>query len=698
MNKFTTMLKNLLGLTELSTKDGKPDLTQEQQNSLQNQIGAEDMATLIEQVTGELAGVQDARTQLAEARTTLETVTTTSQEQASLISALEGRLQAAQAEATTLRDQVATLSDQPDTNAPVASNFAQFQGAAGSVLRKVQAVGNQLMGYEGDFWAMDRPWNARAVGGAKASATDFTNQVVIDRLNGDMEDFIRENPSTIDDIFNQYFNLPEQWKANTIFGVADRMTTATILTEEVTQPRKDVWMPKGAAHILPEEMRIRPVQMDLQWNYSKLVVIEYNWMNSFNREGTQAYKMHFIQYLVSFYLKQARSEDANVLVQGVFVPTPEGYEHPVSYLYRNDGVVKILFDARDKKYRPFNIGLPTEANICDYIDNDLIGSIDPEVRNQPLELALSPFWIRAYKKRDELNRGQNNNYEGYPKTPRDYPNIEFVPVTQFEGTDIMFITVPGNVTPLEYKPEEKSLLTFEKFLRNVYAFADYRLGIGLKHIGVATQPNDPQRFLKQVVWSNNTPLFKKDFYVNIYDNKTGIVEVFHNRVKLAEEFTTDITKITGNVGQFLYIKGDISLASSVKVKKNTDLKLTADFDLKSGGLLTLVKNSDGTYTEVTRTTAPEIESNAIEFKTATIDYKDSTEFVFAGAAASLTDIVGGVEGNTIRIHGGADTAHALTIATVAGKIKANSSYVLDTNAKYMDLIFVEGLWVEYGRG
>ena len=704
MNKFTTMLKNLLGLKDLNTKDGKPDLSEEQKTSLENLVGAEEMATLIEQVTGELAGVADARTQLQAAQQSLAQANTQIEANAQTVAELQTNLATTNQENATLRTQVATLSDQPDTT-PVTtptpgqavSNLAQFRGQADQVITAVRAVGNQLMGYDGTLWAMDRPWNARAVGGLKASATDFTQSIVVDRLNGDLEDFFRQNPTTIDDIFSKYFNLPELWKSHTVYGVIDRMTTASITVTEVTQPRKDSWLPKGSAHITPEEMRVRPAQIDLQFDHNKLVMIETNWINSFNREGTQAYKMNFIQYLITFYLMQARSEDADVLIRGVYVETPEGYKHPVSYLLRNDGVLKILFDNRDKKYRTWNIGLPTEANICDYIDG-MIQLLDPDIRNKQLQFVLAPYWARAYKKRDEIIRGQNNNYDGYPKTPRDYPNIQFVTVQQFEGTDVMFITTLDNVKPLEFKQEEKSMLTFEKFLRNLYAFADYRQGIGLNHIGLETQPDDPQRYLKQIVWSNNTPLFKKDFYVSVYDKGTGIVEVRHNRVKLAEEFTTDITKITGDVGKALFIKGDVSLATSVKVKKNTDLKLTADFDLKSGGILTLIKNADGTYTEVSRTSAPEVESSAVEFDDTVLDYEKGTEFVFTGTAATLAEIKGGTEGNTIRIHGGKDAAHALTIDSVTGKIKVNSQYVLDTNAKYIDLIFIEGQWIELARG
>ncbi|HFK5518840.1 hypothetical protein CMU39_14240 [Elizabethkingia anophelis] len=704
MNKFTTMLKNLLGLKDLNTKDGKPDLSEEQKTSLENLVGATEMATLIEQVTSELAGVADARTQLQAAQQSLALANTQAEANAQIVTELQNTLATTNQENATLRTQVATLSDQPDTT-PVTtltpdqavSNLAQFRGQADQVITAVRAVGNQLMGYDGTLWAMDRPWNARAVGGLKASATDFTDAIVVERLNGDLEDFVRQNPTTIANIYNKYFNLPELWLSHTQYGIADRTTTATIVVTEVSQPRKFAWMPKGSAKITPEELRVRPAQIDLQFNYKQLVMIETNWINSFNREGTQAYKMTFIQFLISEYMKKARSEDADVLVRGVYVETPDEYKHPVSYLLRNDGFLKLLFDSRDKKYRSWNIGLPTEANICDYIDG-AIQLLDHDIRNKPLQLVMSPYWIKAYKKRDEILRGQNNNYDGYPTNPRDYPNIQFVAVQQLEGSDVMVITTPENVVPLEYKPEEKSMLTFEKLLRDVYAFADYRQGIGLLHIGLETQPDDPQRYLKQAVWSNNTPLFKKDFYVSVYDKGTGIVEVNHNRVKLAEDFTTDITKITGDVGKALFIKGDVSLATEVKVKKNSDLKLTADFNLKNGGILTLIKNADGTYTEVSRTDAPEVESSAIEFNDTVLDYEKGTEFVFTGTAATLAEIKGGSEGNTVRIHGGEDAAHALTIDPVSGKIKVNSQYVLDTNAKYMDLIFIEGQWIELARG
>lgn len=703
--KFWTMLIGLLGVQTLNTKEGKPDLSTEDQEKLNTMLGAENAATLIEEVTAELAGVEDVKTQLQQAKQSAA-------DQAAKVASLNAKVSELEAEKNNLQTQVATLSEQPEDNPSaqpanvVASGVRKlgtavaFIGTLGTSALwggQVQAIGSQFMGEEGALWSIDRPWNARALGGASFVATDFKKDIVIERLNGDLEDFIRENPSKIENIFTRYFNLPELWKSHTVYGVADRITTATITVTEVTQPRKGKWLPKGSASIKPEEMRVRPAQIDLQFDYLRMAQIETNWLNSFNREGTYAYKMTFIEYLLTHYLMQARSEDADVLVRGVFVGTPEDYDYPVSYLLRNDGILKLAFDAKNAgKYRAFDLGVPTYAGIVDYIDN-AIQMLPDDVRTMPLQMALSPTWIRNYKKRDEELRGQNTNYDGYPQHPRDYPNILFVPVVQFEGSDVMIITTQDNIKPLEFKPEEKSLLTIEKDRRTVYAFGDYRLGIGFNHIGLVTDENDPLKYRKQIVWSNNVPLFKADFFASFYDEGTGIVEVAHNRVQPAKGFTTDITKFVGNVGPILIIKGDVTLATAVKVKDTADIDLTADFDLKSGGTLTLVKQANGTYVEVARTTAPETVSSVKEFTGNSVDYANGNQFTYKGTSSqTLADILNGVEGNTVRIYGQA--TNTITVNTVAGKIKTNSSYTIDTPQKFIDLVKVGGLWVETGRG
>ncbi|MHA7822475.1 hypothetical protein ACVVIH_06905 [Chryseobacterium arthrosphaerae] len=683
--KFQKLMARLLGLAVVESKDNKVNLSDEDREKLKTKLGEADAATLIEQVNLELSGVADAKTELESVRTQLATVTTENAQQASTIETLTTDLQNS-------KNTINLLADSPEAVTETI-NTAVASFGSGPII----ALGGFLMGLQGSLFSMDRPWNTRAVAGMSAPQTDFKNELVLNTLNEDIKGFVAEYPNKFESLFEKKFTLPELWKQNTIFGIADKLVSAYISVNEVTQPRKAVWVAKGGVTIKPEVMEVKPVQIDLQFNYWQLQALETNWMYQFNKEGSQAYKMSFIEYLIIKYLEKARSEDADVLVRGVFSEKPENYDKPVTYLIRNNGVFKQLFDARDitRKFRAFYLGDLSEANILDYVEK-AIQSLPIDIRNMDLQWVWSPYWIRKYKERDREVYGGNNDYTGLVKSPRDFENIEFVPLNQLEGSKFFFITFKDNVKILEFKPQEKSLLTFEKFLRDVFAFADYRLGIGINHIGLETDVDNPLKFELQAVWSNTEPLFDKNFYIPFFDFGNGIVTANHNRITPVVDFTTDITSIKGNIGNYLFIRGNISLAGSVKVKKNAELLLTADFDLKSGGTLTLVKNGDK-WKEVSRTSEPETAPSKVEFAGATIVYEKSNQFIYIGTAAvDLASITGGAEGNTIRIFGGEDAGSALTVKTV-GIIKTASDYVMDSPSKYIDLIFIDGIWNEYSR-
>lgn len=680
-------MAGLLGVQALATKENKVDLAETDVSTLNTLLGDEKAAELIAQVNEELAEIQTAKEQLAAVTAEKAEAVTENVQLAEKVAGLERTVQLQS-------ETIAKLKDAPDT---VVESITAHAGKIGAGLAMVFALGGQLMGYEGKLWSTESPWNARALAGAKGSTTDFRSSVAVDKLNEGFEAFANDNPDKIDSLFNRYFPLPSHWP--TITGVSDRERSAQMVVGEVTQPRKARWSPKGDAVIKPETMYVQPAQIDLQFNYWEMQKIETNWLQNFNREGSQAYKMTFIEFLLTEFTKKARAEDADVLINGVHVPTIDDdnlNQRSASYLFRNDGIRKQIFDARDvyKKYRPYNLGLPTAANIVDYIDG-LLTKIPAEVRNAPLQLILSPSWIRAYKNRYEDLFAGNTDYKGLPDTPRNYNNVTFVPLQQLEGSDLMIVTFMDNIKVLEYKPEEKAKYTIEKFLRDVYIFADYKIGIGINHIGLTVDEGTPYAETYQAIWTNNVPAMNPNFFAITYDDKTGVLEAHHNRTFVASDYSTNITKITGEVGNFLILKGDISLATNVLVKKNANLVLTADFDLKSGGELTLVKVGPDKWQEVSRTAGPAVVPTAEEFADDTIEYS-ADQYVYKGAApATLAKIIGGTEGNTVRIHGG---ANALTVDNVAGNIKVGSAYVMDSEAKYIDLLFVGGVWNEMARG
>ncbi|GEM_PF-3125685 len=697
MKKFSAILAGLLGWASLQTKDNVLSLSEEDTGKLNLLLGDEAKTSqLIEQVNSELQEIADAKTQLEKVTGDLTEKNQEVEEKDGEITKLSETVAGLQRTLAKQTETINKLKDAPDRGA--VETIMAHAGKIGAGLAMVFASQGQLMGYEGKMWSVDKSWNARALAGAKGSTTNFRSSVAVEQLNQDFADFVETYPDKIDSLFSTYFTLPSHWPVVT--GVSDRTKSAQIVVGEVTQPRKAKWSPKGDATIKAEEMRVQPAQIDLQFNYWEMQKIETNWLNQFNREGSQAYKMTFIEYLLTEFTKKARAEDADVLVNGVHVPTPEDHdpEKPVSYLFRNDGLRKQVLDARNAgKFRPFNLGVPSHANILDYID-EMIQSVPAEVRNQPLQLILAPSWIRTYKRRYEDTCGQNSDYKGMPETPKDFPNITFVPLQQMEGSDLMVITFMDNIKVLEYRPEEKGMYTIEKFLRDVYVFADYKIGIGINHIGMTVAEGTAHAETYQSIWTNNVPAMSANFYAVAYDQKNGILEVAHNRSYVDSGFTTDITKITGDVGNYLVLRGDISLASAVKVKNNANISLTgnADFDLKSGGELTLVKNGVDKWKEVSRTSAPAVVSTVKSFTENAFEYK-ADQYIYKGAeAATLTDIIGGSEGNTVRVYGG---ANALTIDNVAGKIAiSGAAYAMDSEAKYMDLIHVGGKWNELARG
>ena len=707
MKKFQGILASLLMWTSLKTKDGQIDLSEEEKGSLFEKLGEEDATLLITTANEELSEVKSAKEQLAELKTQLEAATKNSN--ASLQDAGESNdvasenlgsmVEALQLKIKEQEKLINKLKDEPET--PSSAGTMRNLAVAAGLATAVFAEGGQILGLTGDHFKVEgRNWNERLLNPSLA-ATDFSNELVIDQLNRDFQGWVANYPSEIKSLFRDMATLPAHWRV--ISGVSDRMLTASIVVGEVTQPRKANWISKGAASIKAEVLRVFPVQIDLTFSYWQLQAIETNWLNSFNREGTQAYKMSFVQFLLVEYIKKARQEDRKVALLGVHVETPEQHKRPVSYILRGDGILKQAHDARiANKYRAFNVGLPTTSNILDYV-NDMVLALPAEVRTENLQFILAPFWQRAYKNKYEETYNQATDYSGKIDYVKDYPNIKFVALEDLEGSDVMLITLWDNIVVMENIPAEKDLLTFEKSKRDINVFGDYKFGAGIVHIGHQAELGSAEQFVVQSLWSNNVPFFNADFAVPFYGYEgTGVVEAKFNKIYPDESNTVDITQIVGNVGNYLVVKGNPNLAASRKLKHGAGklvLAGSADFELKSTGYITLVKTAENVYKEIGRVATAPVTDAKVSFTGTAIDYTAGTEFVYTGAStATLADILNGAEGNVVRIYGGAAAGNALTIANVAGKISVSSSYVMDTNAKFMELIFVNGVWTEMARG
>lgn len=561
---------------------------------------------------------------------------------------------------------------------------------------KIVHSATHLFSSKEEYDAFDgRNWNRRAAGQTTV-ATDFNSQPAINKLNDDLGLFFRQNPDMIKSLQRDRFGLPSFWPKRT--KVDDKVADGFISTAEISQARKLNWLPKNKQKIEAEEGQIFPVQIDIEFVGYWLQKIEASWLNMMNNEGSQPYKNSFVRFLVSELDKKARIEDRIAEIKGIYVKTPENATEAGRFINRQNGLLYLIYKAReiDKKYRPFDLGMPTPTNIVDYIDK-FIKSLPFEVREeQGLVLYLSDEWLRTYKRRYELLYGLNEDYMGYPETPKDYPNIKFERLVDLAGSDFMFITFDDNIEILENIPSEKSMYHFEYLKRMIYIWADYKLGIRLRHIGSEVIPGDPLEFQVQTIWSNTAPIFTKDTFVPAYDDESGNLKITYKNTVIQKDWKTNITNIKNVIpGQILKIKGN-NLPIPKSVIKNTDLLLASDFDLSTGGTLTLLVLPDLKFKEISRTTAPEMNviPNVI-LDTDLLDANDGVKFIFQGTEdITLLNIDNGVEGKTISIFGNNTTK--LTINTIAN-IKTDSEAILAKDTDTIDFILIDGIWTETKR-
>jgi hypothetical protein len=714
MAKTVGMLLAFLGvdLIPLNAEGKEVAFSEEQEKKLIDNLGAEEVANIkaalnqeIKAMTTnnlELKAIQDEIAAMVQELELTEeqqsAVTTNAKDDKEILASLKLIKEKQGEMSETIKKLIGeNIGDMPEAIINNANKSAKMVHSATHVF----ASGKEYDAIE------SRPWNKKAIqlanGNTQVGATDFTDQPTVQKLNDDMKLYYRENPTELKSLQRDKFGLPDFWPTRT--KVDDLVADASIATAEVSQARKLPWLPKNKQTIQAEEGKIFPIQIDAEFIGFRLQKIEASWLNMMNKEGSQPYKESFVKYLVSEIDKKARQEDRVATIKGIYVETPETATEAGRSVNRQNGLLYLLKQARDvtKKYRAFDNGLPTTTNIVDYVDQQ-IKALPLEVReSQGLVYYLSTEWLQAYKRRSETLFGTNTDYSGYPVTPKDYPNIRFERLVDLAGSDFHFITFDDNIEILENVPAEKSMYKFEYLLRKMYIWADYKMGVRLIHIGNTVEAGDPDEFKVQTVWSNTAPIFTRDTFVPFHETAAGTaLKLAYNNVYVAKNRTSNVVSISNYAdyaGQVIKIKGDAALATNVLVKDdNAKINLTADFQLNTGGTLTLYVPLTGVPVEISRTSAPETVAVAdVSFNTNAIDANLGVVYKSAHTVTTaITSVVNGVPGKTIAIYGTDAVGVNVTLSTT-GNIKLASAATLDTAAHYIELTLIDGFWTETKR-
>lgn len=698
-----------LGLAKLPIEDNQLAFTEEQEEKLRAAFGEsvnfDDLTKAMNQELADAAAAEDAKNDgvlqdlRAEARKMLKAQGLAQEDVDALTNAPQGATNAEEKQLL-----AGLIASQKEMDKKLQKLMAESEEDTPEAIienakSKVPHNATHLFG-SGKAWdSLDRPWNKRAAGMA-LSPTDFSaeDKVEIQKLKGDVDLYYRENPTEVRSLHRDLLGLPAFWNIRT--NVDDKVADGNIVSGEISQARKLPWLPKNKQLIQPEESRIFPVHIDIEHQGYWLQQIEASWLNFMNKEGSQPYKMSFVQFLLKELDKKARQEDRMVTINGVHVKTPDNATVAGTSINRGDGLLILLWRAYHyaKKFKIANIGLPTDQNIVDYIPNLIEKNIPEETKNsEGLVLYISPTWLRKYKSRYRQVHGIETDFgKDDVMTIENYPNIRFQTLRDLEGSNFMFITFDDNIELMENIPGEKSMYRFDSLKRNVYIYADYKWGVRFKHIGTEVGENDPASFKVQTVWCNIPP-YLKDTFVPLYDDTTGKVAIPYSNITVKDDWATNITELTNTYeGQIVKIKGNTAATGSVVDGAKMNLAGDAAFDLSGGGTLTLRAGSGNVMTELYREAAPTPSSPVIEFDATSIDAQEGNIFQYAGAGnKTLSEILNGYEGQEIEVKGNA--TGALTINDVVGNINVTAQAVLDQAVDYVKFVKIDGVWVEYAR-
>lgn len=564
------------------------------------------------------------------------------------------------------------------------------------------ASGQQYDAFEG------RNWNMKAAN-LTAGTSNFNDKVDIPLLQGDIEHFVRKNPTALESIFNDFETLPSDWAKLT--GIIDRVVSGLIAPSEITQGNNGGWNPKGELLIDTEEGRVYDKKIDITLTGEKLKQIEKSWLTFLNgSDGSHPWKTTFVGFLLGEYIKQVALDSRIAQVNGIYVKSPKDITG--ANVNSQNGLRVMWHWYRDivKQYTPFDMGNPTQANIVDYID-EMIKRIPQKERNQQgYEIQLSYEVLTWYKERAgekyllqfATDQGKTN-YDG--SYPLNFPNYKFQPLIDQNNTLFIGITKSKNVENLQFMESEKGQFTMTNEKRDTNIFADFKEGIRFIQVGRKLQAGDPKEFEYQRLYSNTCPIFAPDVRVPYFYKGSTIIAFkfpeFYSHIEIVQnDYPANITKVEGVIpGQIVTITGNASLAAARLVKSNTDLLLSSDYNLNTGGTLTMIVQDNLKLKELFRTNAPsQAPETTKTFTTGVIDAKSGNIFKFDGATTTaITSIINGTENKIITIYGTDAAGVDLTLNDVAGNINVDSAATLLAAANSIQLTLVGGVWYEISR-
>jgi signal peptide peptidase SppA len=544
-------------------------------------------------------------------------------------------------------------------------------------------------GYSWDKADITRPWNMKALG---KPVVEGASSIDLDTVISDLGNYSRQRRDEIISFMREHNQVNQIFPF--ISGINDEVVFNNLFLGEFTQAFQNGWTPKGSFKIEPEIVKMFRIKID--HDFEDLKVIELTWLSDLNKEGSNAYKMSFVGFLIREMLKKAAREDAQAAINGVFQAPVPGV--PGKYLSKMDGLRKYLrTKVEERKIIPFQIGEWDETNILDW-ERGMVEMIPEEWRDQPgLGFYASTRYMEVRYNRKKQLEGGNTVYEPHKSTIDNHENIRLIAVPDMGDSKRVFITPVGNIRQLEFVPSEQTFLESEKSKRVFSVFCDYKRGIQALAVGKKWALSETPDYLHQMIWMNDVDIPSSTFISMKADDTTPSVKEHKSLVSVNNTAATAITDILdAQVGDVVILKCGSAMNPVTIAKAGNFANITANWEPEVGDTIRLQKRGAGDWIELKRTSST---TAAIPF---TAD--DTTPSVAGGTtfitvansqATAITDLDDAVADTYYTIYGGSST-NASTIAN-AGKFSLTAAMTLSLGKMIVLYAKDDGTFIETER-
>lgn len=358
-------------------------------------------------------------------------------------------------------------------------------------------------------------------------------------------------------------------------GVQDRELITNAFVGELTQAFQDSETSlKGSSSLEPELGYVDDAMILSKFGSFK--DMERKYIAYLNTNGSDPVKWAMIEYFMLLYMMQARKEQFQRVVRGIYLKPVAG--SPGHFLNASTGHInRMFFYHIEKKLRGLeDASLATYDSTGTVFIDALIefgdwlkDNLDPlgvEVE-QNLAVFANANHKQWFKKGYRVKYNLHGDFDGIEDSMIPDTDIKIIWVPNMGQLKVMWATVPGNQQCLENIPGEMFNFYMERRLNNVYVQSVWKEGTAAGYAGRQSATKaalDARDWDQQMIW------FPKPYSALLADAVAADAANGFWFKTIANTVPTNLTGVTGKVPGQLYIVECGGLADASTINKAGD--------------------------------------------------------------------------------------------------------------------------------